>query len=102
MIFIDVDARPWDFQSEESVAKTAIDQFNQRRYQNPKDNRDSSINNNSANATSVAGSVSILNDFTPVDNCLQSVLSSKVELSREFEENYEEWLECEVGSEDHF
>ena len=71
----------------------AIDQFNNRRYQTSRD--DPSTNNNATGG--VSSSLSILHDFTPVDNCLQSVLNNKVELSREFEENYEEWLECEVG-----
>jgi len=72
----DMDARPWDFQAEECSLRTCVERFNNRRY----------------------GTVSLEPDFDPVDNCIQSVLSQRVELSPQFKENYESWLEMEVFS----
>ncbi|CAH8509537.1 unnamed protein product [Schistosoma turkestanicum] len=74
----DVDALPWQFQVEECSLRTNVDQFNQRRYS------DNWIDPN----------------YKPVDNCLTSVLlnQSNMELSNEFKENYEKWLEEEVFS----
>ncbi len=72
----DMDARPWDFQAEECALRACVDRFNNRRY----------------------GSNGVDPEFQPVDNCLQSVLGQKVELSEEFMENYERWLEVEVFS----
>ena len=72
----DMDARPWDFQAEECALRACVDRFNNRRY-----------------------SMTSLNpDFDPVDNCIQSVLGQCIELSEDFKENYERWLEMEVFS----
>ena len=70
----DMDARPWDFQAEECALRACVDRFNNRRYGN--------------NGTDP--------DFKPVDNCLLSVLGENVELSEEFKNNYERWLDQEV------
>ncbi|XP_041350194.1 striatin-interacting protein 1 homolog isoform X2 [Gigantopelta aegis] len=72
----DMDARPWDFQAEECALRACVDRFNNRRYGN--------------NGTDP--------DFKPVDNCTLSVLGETVELSEEFKQNYERWLEMEVFS----
>lgn len=37
-----------------------------------------------------------INDFEPVDNCLQSVLSFEPVYSERFKRHYEKWLENEV------
>uniref|UniRef100_A0A8C1IQD3 Striatin interacting protein 2 n=1 Tax=Cyprinus carpio TaxID=7962 RepID=A0A8C1IQD3_CYPCA len=71
----DIDARPWDFQAEECALRECIEKFNTRRYDK---------NQNS--------------DFTPVDNCLQSVLGQRVDLPEDFHYSYEMWLEREVFS----
>lgn len=71
-----MDARPWDFQAEECALRACVDRFNNRRY--ALDGHDL--------------------DFMPVDNCLQSVLGQKMELSDEFKQNYEQWLDLEVFS----
>ena len=76
MLRLDMDARPWDFQAEECALRACVDRFNNRRY----------------------GSNGVDPEFQPVDNCLQSVLGQKIELSEEFKENYERWLEMEVFS----
>lgn len=71
-----MDARPWDFQAEECALRACVDRFNNRRY-----------NINSED-----------NDFQPVDNCILSVLGENVELTEDFKENYEQWLDMEVFS----
>ncbi|XP_016370283.1 striatin-interacting protein 1 homolog [Sinocyclocheilus rhinocerous] len=71
----DIDARPWDFQAEECALRESIEKFNMRRYDK---------NQNS--------------EFTPVDNCLQSVLGQRVDLPEDFHYSYEMWLEREVFS----
>lgn len=72
----DMDARPWDFQAEECALRACVDRFNNRRYGN---------NGNDP-------------DFKPVDNCTLSVLGEDIELSEEFKQNYERWLDMEVFS----
>lgn len=74
-LFPDIDARPWDFQAEECALRESIEKFNSRRYDKNKNG-----------------------DFTPVDNCLQSVLGQRVELPEDFHYSYEMWLEREVFS----
>uniref|UniRef100_A0A6I8NRJ0 Striatin interacting protein 2 n=1 Tax=Ornithorhynchus anatinus TaxID=9258 RepID=A0A6I8NRJ0_ORNAN len=71
----DIDARPWDFQAEECTLRANIEAFNSRRYDRPQDS-----------------------EFTPVDNCLQSVLGQNLELPEDFHYSYELWLEREVFS----
>ncbi|ESO85181.1 hypothetical protein LOTGIDRAFT_221410 [Lottia gigantea] len=72
----DMDARPWDFQAEECALRACVDRFNSRRY----------------------GSNGTDPEFKPVDNCLQSILGLKFDLTEEFKYNYERWLEMEVFS----
>ena len=72
----DMDARPWDFQAEECALRACVDRFNNRRY----------------------GSNGNDPDFKPVDNCTLSVLGEDMELSEEFKQNYERWLDMEVFS----
>ncbi|XP_054284472.1 striatin-interacting protein 1 [Macrosteles quadrilineatus] len=72
----DLDARPWDFQAEECALRAAVDRFNTRRY-----------------STS-----SLDPDFEPIDTCITSVLGSLsgIELTEEFKQHYELWLQQEV------
>ncbi|KAG8440097.1 hypothetical protein GDO86_006040 [Hymenochirus boettgeri] len=71
----DVDARPWDFQAEECTLRQYIERFNNRRYEkNP------------------------VWEFSPVDNCLQSVVGQRMDLPEDFHYTYELWLEREVFS----
>ncbi|XP_023326584.1 striatin-interacting protein 1-like [Eurytemora carolleeae] len=74
----DVDSRPWDFQAEECILRSNVDRFNQRRYDKGGERRESD------------------GDFTPVDNCVNSVLGQEVDLTDEFKANYERWLHKEV------
>jgi len=74
VVVLDMDARPWDFQAEECALRACVDRFNSRRY----------------------GTTSVTPDFEPVDNCIHSVLGQRVDLSDNFKNNYEKWLEVEV------
>ncbi|KAL6425338.1 hypothetical protein ACFW04_009504 [Cataglyphis niger] len=70
----DLEARPWDFQVEECELRTCVDQFNNRRYSNAL--RDE--------------------EMEPIDSCVTSVLGTNVELTEEFKQHYELWLQQEV------
>lgn len=71
---LDLEARPWDFQVEECELRTCVDQFNNRRYSNAL--RDE--------------------EMEPIDSCVTSVLGTNVELTEEFKQHYELWLQQEV------
>ena len=62
----DVDSRPWDFQSEECALRSAVDRFNNRRYDKTGEKRGEEA------------------DYVPVDNCINSVLGQELELTDEF------------------
>ncbi|KAL9959390.1 hypothetical protein ACROYT_G032712 [Oculina patagonica] len=80
----DLDARPWDFQGEENALRTCVDRFNNRRY--GIENYDRQGENGEDD------------EYQPVDNDVLSVLGEKIELSGEFKNNYERWLDREVFS----
>ncbi|KAF6204102.1 hypothetical protein GE061_002442 [Apolygus lucorum] len=69
----DLDARPWDFQAEECALRSSVDRFNNRRYGNCSDP-----------------------DFEPVDTSITSVLGQSMELTEEFKQHYDLWLQQEV------
>ena len=71
---IDMDARPWDFQAEESALRNCADRFNSRRYGNEA-------------MTSEPGHTD-----------LQSLLSSMEDLQDDslFNGNLERWIQVEV------
>jgi hypothetical protein len=70
----DLDARPWNFQVEECTLREGVDRFNNRRYSNA--TRDE--------------------ELEPVDTSITSVLGANVELTDEFKQHYELWLQQEV------
>jgi len=78
----DVDSRPWDFQAEECALRSAVDRFNNRRYDRGVGGQDRKD--------------VLEGEFEPVDNCVNSVLGQEVELTEEFKANYEKWLQREV------
>lgn len=71
----DMDARPWDFQADECALRASVDRFNSRRY----------------SATNIEPV-----DFEPVDTCVTSVLGNEIELTEEFKQHYDIWLQQEV------
>ena len=84
LLLTDLDARPWDFQAEECALRACVDRFNSRRYGFDNGER--------------LGDNSEEDEYQPVDNDVLSVLGGKVELSSEFKNNYERWLDREVFS----
>ena len=54
----DVDSRPWDFQAEECGLRTAVDRFNNRRYDRGSGEKRDVLEG----------------DYEPVDCCVNSVL----------------------------
>ena len=72
----DLDARPWDFQTEECALRQNVDLFNYHHYE--------------------PGGSHYPSDFQPVDNDLQSCLSQNVVLTKKFKKEYEKWLDREL------
>lgn len=72
----DLDARPWDFQAEEFALQASINRFHNRRYDKSGGSMDP--------------------DFQPVDNNFLSVLGREIELTEEFKQHYESWVNREV------
>ena len=64
--------------------RACVDRFNSRRYDFDNGER--------------FGDNSEEDEYLPVDNDVLSVLGGKVELSSEFKNNYERWLDREVFS----
>lgn len=123
IIFLDLDARPWDFQSEECTLRACVDRFNNRRYLSG--NSGSMIRTSTGNtaATSAAtgaqnannGGGPVISDLNEYDQNLLDVnvtggnvmeqgqymrgyggWDEKIELSDDFKEQYEIWLQQEV------
>jgi len=80
----DLDARPWDFQTEEYALRACVDRFNARYYSTDL----SVVSQNEDELIKV--------DMNPVDVNPLSVLGVEVELSDEWKEHYEEWVDKEV------
>eukprot|EP00794_Sanderia_malayensis_P017832 gene17832-19615_t len=72
----DLDARPWDFQTEECALRQNVDLFNYHHYE--------------------AGGSHYPSDFQPVDNDLSSCLSQNVTLTKKFKKEYSKWLDREI------
>ena len=77
----DMDARPWDLQAEEGSLKACIDRFNHTHY-----------------GSSHTEEEVMMNEYNEYDVNIHSVLDSSVELSEDFKNAYEKWLEREVFS----
>lgn len=76
----DLDAKPWDFQTEEFALKNCVERFNSKYY-----------DLNQAQDDNPFG-----NDLEPIDTNYLSVLGENVELSKQWKDNYENWVEVEV------
>ncbi|XP_062549116.1 striatin-interacting protein 1 isoform X2 [Armigeres subalbatus] len=87
----DLDARPWDFQAEECALRNCVDRFNNRRYLqiNAPDliasEFDDPIEGDTVNGSGNTGG-----------NGSNGRKSDEIELSEEFKQNYELWLQQEV------
>ena len=110
----DMETRPWDFQGEEFSLQANISRFHCRRYNTSQSlpgipshlpnqqtgnhsinsiNGHNSCNNSLNDNYSYAAQMDI---FKPVDNNYASVLSKQFQLTEEFKNNYELWLQREV------
>ncbi len=76
----DLDAKPWDFQTEEFALKNCVERFNTRYY-----------NSDNVESDNPFGS-----ELEHIDTNYLSVLGESVELSKEWKENYEKWVQVEV------
>lgn len=121
----DLDARPWDFQAEECTLRACVDRFNNRRYYNqilsirypladlhsnqnttnqanPQNNQNTQNNNNNDNTFGSSIGTSIFAGFDGTDLNINNIINSQqmegydIELTEEFKQNYEIWLEQEV------
>ena len=81
---LDMEARPWDFQSAEYSLRVCVAQFNNRHYAPSPPVEEKVVN------------LDFSNTDVMVDYNVLNVLAQDVPLSEEFKENYEEWLEREV------
>ncbi|CAG0914425.1 unnamed protein product [Notodromas monacha] len=72
----DLNARPWDFQADECSLRANVDRFNNRRY----------------------GTGAVDPDFEPMDTWVASALAVDIELTDDFKQRYEVWLQHEVFS----
>lgn len=72
------EAQGWDFQSDECALRAKIDRFNNRKYKN--------------------GEEPINLDYIPMDYRMFSSLKNDIKLPDEFADNYEQWLNEEVFS----
>ena len=76
----DLDAKPWDFQTEEFALKNCIERYNAFYYENE--------GHQSINPFGV--------DLQPIDTNYLSVLGKSIELSQSWKDNYEKWVEVEI------
>lgn len=67
MNLLDVDARPWDFQQEESSLRAFVERFNIRRYKKTGSQTTGLLNI----------SCGVDEDYEPVDNNLQNLLQEE-------------------------
>jgi hypothetical protein len=89
-MYLDLEARPWDFQAEECALRACVEQFNCRHY----------TGSTQVDKTSIADVMvaDVFDDelYEPSDFNVVSVLSEDMPLSEDFKNNYEEWLDQEV------
>ena len=76
----DLDAKPWDFQTEEFALKNCVEKFNTLHYESDPEQSCNPFGN----------------ELAPIDSNYLSVLGGHVELSSNWKETYQEWLEVEV------
>ena len=76
----DPDAKPWDFQTEEFALKNCVERFNTRYY----------------DTDHVLAGNPFGSELEQIDTNYLSVLGEQIELSKDWKDNYEKWLEVEV------
>lgn len=68
----------WDFQSDECAIRTKIDKYIQRKYKCVEE--------------------PLYPEYAPMDNSLYTCLRKEIDIPDDFENNYEQWLDEEVFS----
>jgi Domain of unknown function (DUF3402) len=100
-LFSDLDARPWDFQAEECTLRTCVDRFNNRRYLAQqhiggiRDYNEYDMSGGNLMNTIYGYGVNNGNGIINLGQPHQHP-DDENELSEEFKQNYELWLEHEV------
>ncbi len=101
-------SKAFDFQSEESFLRNAIEKFHLRRYGEGLTSSSASsmtgngglsgTDGNPGPSGETAATQWVLNDpdFVPYDNNIVSVLGRNYELTERFKVNYKRWLDLEV------
>lgn len=89
-LYVDLEARPWDFQAEECALRACVEQFNSRHYSGSAQGDSQSV------LDLMAGDVFDDELYQPSNFNVVSVLSEEIPLSEDFKNNYEEWLDQEV------
>ena len=102
----DLDARPWDFQTEEFALKASIEQFNNRYYYHATDCDGKPLGEDGTGGGAGGGGAvgpGVVGvgpfgggELAPLDCNYLSVLGKHVELSDTWKQKYEEWMEVEV------
>ncbi|XP_058820385.1 striatin-interacting protein 1 isoform X1 [Topomyia yanbarensis] len=82
----DLDARPWDFQAEECALRNCVDRFNNRRY----------LQVSAPDIIEREFEDPIEGDNVNGGNVTNGRKPEEIELSEEFKQNYELWLQQEV------
>lgn len=87
--------KSYDYHSEESELKAAVERFHSRRYARLHPQLAIEVNDAPMPGDDYLNRVN-LQEYEPVDNCLHSVLGKQPELGKRFKNNYRKWMEEEV------
>ncbi|EPB73031.1 n1221-like protein [Ancylostoma ceylanicum] len=87
--------KSYDYHSEESELKAAVERFHSRRYSKLHPQLAIEINDAPMPGDDYLNRVN-LREYEPVDNCFHSVLGKQPELGKRFKNNYRKWMEEEV------
>lgn len=89
----EIEAKPWDFQSEEFALQSRIHKFHQRRYHHLL------VPNNRSRGSAVLNQstkFNVLDEGIDTDFDMDMEMTESVQISPNFSKNYERWLESEV------
>ncbi|KAK6732957.1 hypothetical protein RB195_017000 [Necator americanus] len=87
--------KSYDYHSEESELKAAVERFHSRRYSKLHPQLAIEVSDAPMPGDDYLNRVN-LREYEPVDNCFHSVLGKEPELGKRFKNNYRKWMEEEV------
>ncbi|ETN85180.1 LAO/AO transport system ATPase [Necator americanus] len=87
--------KSYDYHSEESELKAAVERFHSRRYSKLHPQLAIEVSDAPMPGDDYLNRVN-LREYEPVDNCFHSVLGKEPELGKRFKNNYRKWMEDEV------